>query len=45
MSDHDMHVSVLDEEITALSNALAELGRGTTLQEPRRHHGAAAHGA
>ena len=33
MSDHDMHVSVLDEKITALSNALAELGRGTTLQE------------
>jgi len=28
-----MHVSVLDEKITALSNALAELGRGTTLQE------------
>jgi hypothetical protein len=33
MSDHDMRVSVLDEKITALSNALAELGRGTTLQE------------
>ena len=33
MSDHDMHVNVLGEKITALSNALAELGRGTTLQE------------
>ena len=33
MSDHDMHVNVLGEKITALSNALAELARGTTLQE------------
>ena len=33
MSDHDMHVNVLGEKITDLSNALAEIGRGTTLQE------------
>jgi hypothetical protein len=29
MSDHDMHVRVVDERVTALSKALAELGRGT----------------
>ena len=33
MSEHDMHVGVLDEKITALSKALADLGRGTSLQE------------
>ena len=33
MSDHDMHVKVLDKKITDLSDALAKLGRGTTLQE------------
>ncbi len=32
MSDHD-HVRVVEEKITALSAALAELGRGTSLQE------------
>ena len=33
MSDHDMHVRVVDEKVTALSKALAELGRGTGLAE------------
>lgn len=33
MSDHDMHVRVLDEKITALSQALADLGRGTSLRD------------
>ena len=33
MSDHDLHVSVVDKKVTALSNALADLGRGTSLRE------------
>jgi hypothetical protein len=33
MSEHDIHVGVLDEKITALSKALADLGRGTSLQD------------
>ena len=33
MSDHDMHVRVVSEKITALSDALAKLGRGTSLRE------------
>jgi hypothetical protein len=33
MGDHEMHVRVIDEKVTALSNALAELGKGTSLSE------------
>jgi hypothetical protein len=33
MSDHDMHVRVVTEKVTALSDALAKLGRGTSLRE------------
>jgi predicted lipoprotein len=33
MSDHDLHVRVVDEKVTALSKALADLGRGTSLRE------------
>ena len=33
MPDHSKHVRVIDEKITALSDALAHLGRGTSLQE------------
>ena len=33
MSDHDLHVSVVEKKVTALGNALADLGRGTSLRE------------
>ena len=33
MSDHDLHVRVVDEKVTAPSKALADLGRGTSLRE------------
>jgi hypothetical protein len=33
MSDHDMNVRGVTEKVTALSDALAKLGRGTSLQE------------
>jgi hypothetical protein len=33
MSDHAKHVRVVDEKVTALSKALADLGRGTSLLE------------
>jgi hypothetical protein len=33
MGDHEMHVQVIDEKVTALSNALAKLGKGTSLAE------------
>ena len=33
MGDHEMHVRVIDEKVTALSNALAKLGKGTSLSD------------
>ena len=33
MPDHDTHFRELDKKITALSDALAHLGKGTSLQE------------
>ncbi len=33
MSSHDEHVKILDKKITALSDALAHLGKGTDLKE------------
>jgi hypothetical protein len=33
MSSHDQHVKILDKKITALSDALAHLGKGTDLKE------------
>lgn len=33
MSDHEKKIRELDKKITALSDALAHLGKGTTLQE------------
>jgi hypothetical protein len=33
MSDHDLHVREVDKKVTALSNALADLGHGTSLRE------------
>jgi hypothetical protein len=33
MSDHDSHVRQIDAKVTALSDALAHLGRGTSLRE------------
>ncbi len=33
MPDHDNHVRQIDKKITALSDALAHLGRGTGLKE------------
>jgi len=33
MPNHDDHVRVLEKQITALSNALAHLGKGTDLAE------------
>lgn len=33
MPDHGNHVRVINEKITALSDALAHLGRGTSLQD------------
>ena len=33
MAEHDVQINDLDKKITALSNALAHLGKGTSLQE------------
>jgi hypothetical protein len=33
VSDHNMHVRVVEEKVTALSAGLADLGRGTSLRE------------
>lgn len=33
MRDYSTHVRVVDEKVTALSAALADLGRGTSLRE------------
>jgi hypothetical protein len=33
MSDHDSHVRQIDKKVTALSDALAHLGQGTSLKE------------
>ena len=33
MAGHDIHVREVEAKVTALSNALATLGRGTTLAE------------
>jgi hypothetical protein len=33
MSDHNIHVRVVEEKVTALSAALVDLGRGTSLRE------------
>ena len=33
MSDHDSHVRQIDAKVTALSDALAHLGKGTSLRE------------